>query len=92
MKVLIMTKSPNNFLNDLSRLASDAVGAAQGVKKDVETGMRIQIEKIMKELDITTHEDTDIIKEMALKALEQNKLFNERISTLEAKISELEKK
>lgn len=86
-----MTNPPNKFFGDISRLASDAMGAAQGVKKDIETMVHSQIEKMINDLDITKREESDVIKEMAQKALEQNKELLDKIATLEARIEHLEK-
>ena len=41
-----MTQTNNRFLDEIARLMNDATGAAQGVKREVETVVRNQAERI----------------------------------------------
>jgi len=47
-----MTQTSNRFFDEIGRLMNDAAGAAQGVKREVDTVVRNQAEKILRDLDI----------------------------------------
>ena len=81
---------PQSFFEDLSRLATDAVDAAQGMKKDAETMFRTQFEKLAQELDLASKEELDVIKELATKALEENKELQKRLDLLQERVDKLE--
>lgn len=82
----------HNIFEDLSKLASDAAEAAQGLKKDAGTMVRSQLEKMVQELDVATKEELDVVKEMAAKVLNDNQTLQERLNRLEQRMEELEKR
>jgi len=65
---------------------NDAAGAAQGVKREVDTLMRNQAEKILRDLDVVKREEFEAVKEMARLAREENEALKARIASLEAKL------
>ena len=84
-----MTQTTNRFLDELSKLLTDAAGAAQGMRREVETLMRAQGERILREMDVVQREEFEAVKEMAAKAREENERLSARIVELEAAIAEL---
>ena len=86
-----MTQTTNRFLDDLSKLLTDAAGAAQGVRREVENVMRAQGERILREMDVVQREEFEAVKEMAVKARDENEQLRARIAALEATIAELRK-
>ena len=44
-----MTQSSNRIFDELARLATDAAGAAQGVRREIETVVRSQFERLIKD-------------------------------------------
>ncbi|WP_420101604.1 accessory factor UbiK family protein [Bosea sp. (in: a-proteobacteria)] len=81
-----MVGSSNRFLDDIARLATDAAGAAQGVRREVETVVKTQIEKLLRELDVVSREEFEAVREMALIAREENDRLAARLAELEAKL------
>jgi len=81
-----MTQTSNRFFDGLGRLMNDAAGAAQGVKREVDTVVRNQAEKILSDLDIVKREEFEAVKEMAQLAREENETLKTRIAVLEAKL------
>ncbi|SIQ33513.1 MULTISPECIES: accessory factor UbiK family protein [unclassified Bosea (in: a-proteobacteria)] len=81
-----MVGTSNRFLDDIARLATDAAGAAQGVRREVETVVKTQIEKLLRELDVVSREDFEAVREMALIAREENDKLAARLAELEAKL------
>ena len=81
-----MTQTNNRFFDEIGRLMNDAAGAAQGVKREVDTLMRNQAEKILRDLDVVKREEFDVVKDMARLAREENEALRARIAALEAKL------
>lgn len=74
----------NRILDDMARLMTDAVGAAQGVRREVETVMRTQAQRILSEMDVVTREEFEAVREMAIMAREENERLAARLEALEA--------
>ena len=81
-----MTQTSNRFFDEIGRLMNDAAGAAQGVKREVDTVMRNQAERILRDLDIVKREEFEAVKDMARLAREENEALKARIAALEAKL------
>src|SRR5689334_22713092 len=80
-----MTQTSNRFFDEIGRLMNDAAGAAQGVKREVDTVVRNQAERILRDLDIVKREEFEAVKDMARLAREENEALKARIGLLEAK-------
>jgi BMFP domain-containing protein YqiC len=65
---------------------NDAAGAAQGVKREIDTVVRNQAEKILRDLDIVKREEFEAVKDMARLAREENEVLKARIAVLETKL------
>ena len=78
-----MTQSSNRILDEFAKLMTDAAGLAQGVGKEVETVFKIQMERILSDMDIVSREEFEAVREMARKAREENELLKKRIEVLE---------
>ena len=83
-----MTQSSNRIFDELARLATDAAGAAQGVRREVETAVRSQIERLVRDMDIATREEVDVLREMVTAAREENERLEARIKALEEKLGQ----
>jgi BMFP domain-containing protein YqiC len=79
-----MVSTSNRILDDIARLATDAAGAAQGVRREVETVVKTQIERLLRDLDVVTREEFEAVREMALLAREENDKLAARLDALEA--------
>jgi len=85
---LPMTQTNNRFLDDIARLMTDAAGAAQGVRREVETIVKSQGERMLNGMDVVRREDFDVVKAMAEKARMENERLEARIAALEAKLGQ----
>ena len=81
-----MVNPGNRILDDIARLATDAAGAAQGVRREVETVVKTQIERLLRDLDVVTREEFEAVREMALIAREENDKLAARLKALEEKL------
>jgi BMFP domain-containing protein YqiC len=85
-----MTQTSNRLLDEVAKLMTDAAGAAQGVKREVEGVMRGQAERILQSMDIVKREEFEAVKAMAEKARGENERLAVLVSALEARIAALE--
>jgi BMFP domain-containing protein YqiC len=83
-----MTTGPNKFLDDFARLMTDMAGTAQSMRGEVETAFRHQAEKFLSGMDLVQREEFDAVREMAVKAREENDALAKRIDELAAKLAE----
>jgi BMFP domain-containing protein YqiC len=86
-----MSQSNNRFLDELAKLMTDAAGAAQGMRREVESLMRAQGERLLRDLDLVQREEFEAVKEMAAKARAENERLAARIAELEGEIASLRK-
>ena len=79
-----MTQSTNRFLDDIAKLMTDAAGAAEGMKREIEGMMKAQGERMLSGMDLVRREEFEAVKAMAAKAREENERLEARIALLEA--------
>ncbi len=82
-----MPQTRNPILDDMARLMTDAAGLAQGVRREAETVMRTQLERLMSTMDVVTREEFEAVREMAILAREENERLEAKIAALEEKLS-----
>ncbi|AUX77118.1 BMFP domain-containing protein [Sinorhizobium fredii] len=90
METNTMSTGANRILDDLARLMTDAAGAAQGVRREVETAFRAQAEGWLNSLDVVKREEFEAVKEMAARARDENDALLARIAALEARLAATE--
>lgn len=76
-------QTENRFLDDLSKLATGAAGALQGLRQEIETLVRQRVERVIYELDLVPREEFEAVKDMARQAREENEALKARIEALE---------
>jgi BMFP domain-containing protein YqiC len=81
-----MTQTSNRFFDEMARLMNDAAGVAQGVRREFDTLLRNQAERMLRDLDVVKREEFEAVKEMARLAREENEALTARIAALEAAI------
>ena len=62
----------NRLFDDLARLMTDAAGAAQGVRREAETVVRAQLERVVRDLDIASREELDVLRDLVTQLQAQN--------------------
>ena len=80
-----MTQTSNRFFDEMARLMNDAAGVAQGVRREFDTMVRTQAERLLNDLDVVKREEFEAVKDMARIAREENEALKARIAALEAK-------
>lgn len=82
-----MSTGPNRILDEFAKLMTDAAGAAQGVRREVETAFNAHAERWLNSMDIVKREEFEAVREMAIKARDENDALLARIEALEAKLA-----
>ena len=81
-----MTQTSNRFLDEMARLMNDAAGVATGVRREFDTMVRNQADRILRDLDVGKREEFEAVKEMARLAREENEDLKARLAALEARL------
>lgn len=81
-----MSTGPNRIMDDFAKLMTDAAGAAQGVRKEMETAFHAQAERWLNGMDVVKREEFEAVREMAVKARDENDALLARIEALEARL------
>jgi len=82
-----MNTGQNRILDELAKLMTDAAGAAQGVRREVEQAFRAQAERMLNSMDLVQREEFDAVRDMAAKARAENEKLAARIEELEARLA-----
>jgi BMFP domain-containing protein YqiC len=80
-------QSQNRFFDDMARVAAGAVGALAGVRGEIETRLRDQLERVLAGMDLVSREEFEAVKAMAAKAREEQEVLLQRIEALEARLA-----
>ena len=81
-----MAQTSNRLLDELARLATDALGAAQGVRREAESVVRAQAERLLRDMNLPTREEVDVLRDMVAAAREENERLAARLQALEERL------
>ena len=81
-----MPATSSRIFDELAKLMTNAAGAAQCVRKEVDTLVQTQVERVLYNLNVVKREEFDVVREMAEKARSENDILAARIAELEAKL------
>ena len=78
----MQTKS--RFFSDVTKLAGGALGTLDSIRREVEEMVRHQLERMLSKLDLVTRDEFETIKEMAVKARQEQEKINTRLEKFES--------
>lgn len=81
-----MPGSSSRFIDDFAKLVTDAAGVAQGMRREAETIVKTQSERILSTMNVVTREEFEAVRAMAALARDENDLLKARIAALEARL------
>jgi BMFP domain-containing protein YqiC len=84
-----MVQTDNPLLDGLARFFTDAAGAAQSVRTEIDTFMRQRLERLVADMDFVPREEFEAVKEMASRARSENERLAARLAELETKLSDI---
>ncbi len=79
-------QTDNPFLDGMARLFTDAAGAAQSVRAEIEGVVRQRMEKLVADMNLVPREEFEAVKAMAAKARAENEALAARLAALEARL------
>lgn len=77
----------SRIFDDLAKLASGALGTAQGMKSEWENLVHQRIERLVADMDLVPREEFDAVKAMVVALTEHAEAQAARIEALEKKMS-----
>lgn len=80
----MQTQSP--FFDQMAKLMSEAAGAADGVRREAETVMRSQLQRLLTDMELVTREEFEAMRDLAVKASEDNLRLASRLAAIEEKL------
>ncbi len=85
-------QSRNPILDNVGKAMTEAVGAADGVRREAETVFRSQMQRFIAEQDMVPREEFEAVKEMAARARDEVEALKARVESLEKQASKPAKK
>jgi BMFP domain-containing protein YqiC len=73
----------SRLMDDLARLVTDATGAAQGIRREVEGTVKSQIERMLRDMDVATREEVEVLRDMVASLRAENEALSARVTALE---------
>jgi len=82
-----MTHTNNRLIDEIARLATDAAAVAQGARREVETAIRAQVERLLSEANVVHRDEFEAVKAIATRAADEADSLRERVEALEARLA-----
>jgi BMFP domain-containing protein YqiC len=79
--------APNRVLDDFAKLMTDATEVAQGVRREAETAVKSQLDRLLATMDVVSREEFEAVKQMAAMAREENEKLSQRVAVLETALA-----
>ena len=80
-------QTDSHILDDVARVATGAMGAASGLKGEIDAMVKRRLEGILTRMDLVPRDEFDAVKEMAARARSESEALAERVAQLEAKLA-----
>jgi BMFP domain-containing protein YqiC len=82
-----MTQTSNRLFDGLGKLMTDAAGVADNVKREIDTIVKNQAERILGDMDLVKREEFEAAKDLAANARAESERLATRVAALEAQIA-----
>jgi BMFP domain-containing protein YqiC len=82
-----MTTTSSRFFDELAKLATNAAGAAQGVRREIDTLVKSQVERVLNDLNVVQREEFEAVRAMAERAREENERLSAKVAELETRLA-----
>ena len=80
-------QTSNRLFDDLAKVANGAVSTLSGVKTEIESLIRQQIDKLLVSNDLVAREEFEMVKAMAAEARLQQEKLEKRVKELETALN-----
>ena len=75
----------NKFFDDFARVATSAAGSVLDMKRELESMVSTQLEKLLQKMNLATREEVDTLQAMLAKARSEQDELKKRLDALEKK-------
>ena len=79
-----MTTASTKVFDEIAKMMTNAAGAAQGARREIDTLVKTQVARVLNEMEVVQREEFEAVKEMTAKAREENDVLSARIAVLES--------
>src|ERR1043165_4682389 len=76
-------QTENPFFDGLAKFFTDAAGAANALRDEIDTFVRQRLERLAADMDLVPREEFEAVKAMAAKARSENEALAMRVAELE---------
>ena len=83
-------QTDSHILDDVARVATGAMGAASGLKGELDAMVKRRLEGILAQMDLVPRDEFDAVKEMVARARSESEALAEQVARLEAKLAAAE--
>jgi BMFP domain-containing protein YqiC len=77
-----MAQGTGRIFDDLGRLMNEAAGIADGVRREIETVVRSQGERIVADMNLVKREDFDALRELVMAQGEEIARLRKEVATI----------
>jgi hypothetical protein len=77
----------SRFFDEVAKMMTNAAGAAQGVRKEIDGLVQAQVERVLNNLNVVKREEFEVVRDMAEKARLENERLEKRIAELESRLA-----
>jgi BMFP domain-containing protein YqiC len=75
----------SKLFDELGKLMNNAAGVADGVRREIETVVKAQLERVTADMDLVKREDFDALRELVQAQSAELKALKAEVETLKAK-------
>lgn len=80
-----MTDQGSRIFDDIGRLMNEAAGVADGVRREVETVVKSNMERVVADLDLVKREDYDALRELVQTQSEELAQMRKELNALKTR-------
>lgn len=80
-------QTSNRFFDDLAKVASGAASTLAGVKQEIKSFARQQVERFVGEFNLVRRDEFEAVQALAANARAEQERLEQRIAALEAQLS-----
>lgn len=75
----------SKLFDELGKLMNNAAGVADGVRREIETVVKSQLERLVADMDLVKREDFDALRELVQNQSAELKALKAEVETLRSK-------
>ena len=69
------------ILSELSKIVADAIGTFSSIKKEVETIVKLRVNRVINHMDLVKREEFEVLKKLVQKLIIENRKIKNKTKT-----------